>query len=43
MNVEKTDERMGEIQILNKKFISIFSSKWNTSVHIANKLKNILK
>ena len=42
-NVEKTDERMGEIQILNKKFISIFSSKWNTSVHIANKLKNILK
>ena len=42
-NVEKTDERMGEIQFLNKKFISIFSSKWNTSVDIANKLHNILK
>jgi|TARA_B110000259_G_scaffold82187_1_gene96027 D-amino-acid oxidase len=42
-NVEKTDERMGEIQFLNKKFISIFSSKWNTSVHIANKLYKMLR
>ena len=41
-NVEKTDERTGEIQILNNKIISIFSSKWNTSVYIAQKLKNIL-
>ena len=41
-NMEKTDERTGEIQILNNKIISIFSSKWNTSVYIAQKLKNIL-
>ena len=41
--VEKTDERTGEIQILNEKFISILSSKWNTSVYLANKIDKLLK
>ena len=41
--VENTNERTGEIQILDKKFISIFSSKWNTSVYVANKLNKLFK
>lgn len=41
--VEKTDERTGEIQILNNKIISIFSSKWNTCIYVAKKLNNILQ
>jgi len=41
--VEKTDERTGEIQILNNKIISIFSSKWNTCIYVAKKLNNLLQ
>ena len=42
LNVEKTDERTGEIQQVNNKFISVFSGKWNTCVYVANKLNKIL-
>ena len=42
VNVEKTDERTGEIQKINKKFISVFSGKWNTCVYVANKLNKLL-
>ena len=42
LNVEKTDERTGEIQQINKKFISVFSGKWNTCVYVANKLDKLL-
>ena len=42
LNVEKTDERTGEIQKIDKKFISIFSGKWNTCVYVANKLNKLL-
>ena len=42
LNVEKTDERTGEIQKINKKFISVFSGKWNTCVYVANKLNKFL-
>ena len=42
LNVEKTDERTGEIQQINKKFISVFSGKWNTCVYVANKLNKLL-
>ena len=41
-NVEKTDERTGEIQIINNKVISIFSSKWNTCIYVAKKLNKLL-
>jgi len=41
-NVEKTDERTGEIQIINQKFISVLSGKWNTCVHVADKIHKIL-
>ena len=43
LNVEKTDERTGEIQQIDKKFISVFSGKWNTCVYVANKLNKLLK
>ena len=42
LNVEKTDERTGEIQQVNNKFISVFSGKWNTCVYVANKLNKLL-
>ena len=42
LNVEKTDERTGEIQQINKRFISVFSGKWNTCVYVANKLNKLL-
>ena len=42
VNVEKTDERTGEIQQINKRFISVFSGKWNTCVYVANKLNKLL-
>ena len=42
LNVEKTDERTGEIQQINNKFISVFSGKWNTCVYVANKLNKLL-
>ena len=41
-NVEKTDERTGNINFIDKKIISVFSGKWNTCVSVADKLKNIL-
>ncbi len=43
LNVEKTDERTGEIQQIDKKFISVFSGKWNTCVYTANKLNKLLQ
>ena len=42
-NVEKTDERTGEIQIINDKVISIFSSKWNTCIYVAKKLNKLFQ
>ena len=42
LNVEKTDERTGEIQQVNNKFISVFSGKWNTCVYVANKLDKLI-
>ncbi len=41
-NVEKTDERVGDIKKIDKKFISILSGKWNTCVNIANKVEKLL-
>lgn len=41
-NVEKTDERIGDIKNIDKKFISILSGKWNTCVNIANKVEKLL-
>ncbi len=41
-NVEKTDERTGEIQIIDKKFISVLSGKWNTCVQVADRINKIL-
>ena len=43
INKEKTDERVNNIEIINKKFISIFSGKWNTSVGVAKKIYKILE
>ena len=42
LNVENTDERTGEIQQFDRKFISVFSGKWNTCVYVANKLNKLL-
>tara|TARA_B100001057_G_C22849715_1_gene950487 strand:+ start:1244 stop:2287 length:1044 start_codon:yes stop_codon:yes gene_type:complete len=42
LNVEKTDERTGNIENIDKKFLSILSGKWNTCVHVANKLEKLL-
>ena len=42
LNVERTDERTGEIQQIDQKFISVFSGKWNTCVYVANKLDVLL-
>ena len=41
-NVEKTDERVGDIKKIDKKFISILSGKWNTCVNIANRVDKLL-
>ena len=41
-NVEKTDERIGDIKNIDKKFISILSGKWNTCVNIANRVEKLL-
>lgn len=41
-NVEKTDNRVGKIEKIDNKFISIFSGKWNTCVSTANKLDGLL-
>jgi D-amino-acid oxidase len=40
-NVEKTDERTLEIKKNTNKIMTIFSSKWNTSVNVANQILNI--
>ena len=42
LNVEKTDERTGNIENIDKKFLSILSGKWNTCVHVANRLNKLL-
>lgn len=42
MNKEKTDERINSIKIINDKIISIFSSKWNTCVYLANYINKII-
>ena len=39
---EKTDERLNQILNINKKFITILSGKWNTSVGLAKKLSNLI-
>lgn len=35
INKEKTDERLNSINLINQKFITIFSGKWNTSIGLA--------
>ena len=42
-NVEKTDERTGDIKFVDKKIISVFSGKWNTCVSVANRLKDMFR
>jgi hypothetical protein len=42
-NLEKTDERIGVINQVDGKFISIFSSKWNSCISTAYKIDNIIK
>lgn len=42
LNVEKTDERTGNIDNIDKKFLSVLSGKWNTCVHVANRLNKLL-
>ena len=41
MNVEKTDERTGYIKQHTNKIISVFSSKWNVSVNVGNKISKL--
>ena len=41
-NLEDTDERVGNIEVIDDKFITIFSSKWNSCVTTANKIKNLI-
>ena len=42
-NLEKTDERRGSINQVDDKFISIFSSKWNSCITTAYQIDNIIK
>lgn len=39
---EKTDERLNLIKKINKKFITIFSGKWNTCVSVAKNVNKII-
>ena len=41
MNKEKSDERLNEISVINKKIYTILSGKWNTSVGLAQKLNKL--
>ena len=42
LNKENTDERLNRIDFVNKKIITLFSGKWNTSITTAKELlKNI--
>ena len=43
INKEKTDDRINNIEIINKKFISVFSGKWNTSVGVAKQIFRMLE
>ena len=38
LNKEKTDERLNRIDFVNKKIITLFSGKWNTSISTAKEL-----
>ena len=38
LNKEKTDERLNYIDLVNKKIITLFSGKWNTSISISKEL-----
>ncbi|MDC0447923.1 FAD-binding oxidoreductase [Candidatus Pelagibacter sp.] len=42
-NVEKTDERTSEFMVINNKYHTILSSKWNTCVSLAKKIEKKLK
>lgn len=41
--VEKTDERTSEFMVINKKYHTVLSSKWNTCVSLAKKIEKKLK
>ena len=43
MNKEKTDERLNRIEFINKKIITLFSGKWNTSITTAKELLKKIK
>ncbi len=38
INKEKTDDRVNSINYIDKKFITVFSGKWNTSIGLAKSL-----
>ena len=38
LNKENTDERLNRIDFVNKKIITLFSGKWNTSITTAKEL-----
>ena len=42
-NSKNDHERRNEINLINKKIITVQSGKWNTCVSLALKIKNILK
>ena len=42
-NLEKTDERTGDVNYIDNKYISIFSSKWNSCISTAYKINNLIK
>ena len=42
VNKEKTDERLNLIKKINKKFITIFSGKWNTCVSVAKHVDGLI-
>ena len=43
LNKEKTDERLNRIEFVNKKIITLFSGKWNTSITTAKELLKKIK
>ena len=42
INKELSDERLNYVKKIDKKFISIFSGKWNTCVGVANKVEKLV-
>lgn len=41
-NLEDTDERLGNIELINNKFITIFSSKWNSCISTAYQIRDLI-